>query len=49
MNQEERERLKGRIERVLSEILSDKYDCNITLKFVPKEGEQRNEKNKKSA
>ena len=37
MNQEERECLKGRIERVLSEILSDKYDCNITLKFVPKE------------
>lgn len=37
MNQEERECLKCRIERVLSEILSDKYDCNITLKFVPKE------------
>lgn len=37
MNQEERMALKGRIERVLSEILSDKYDCNITLKFVPKE------------
>ena len=37
MNQEERECLKGRIERVLSEILSDKYDCKITLKFVPKE------------
>ena len=37
MNQEERECLKGRIERVLSEILSDKYDCKVTLKFVPKE------------
>lgn len=37
MNQEERVALKGRIERVLSEILSDKYDCDITLKFVPKE------------
>ena len=49
MTNEEKADLKGRIERVLSEILSDKYDCNITLKFVPKEGEQRNEKNKKSA
>ena len=37
MNQEERECLKGRIEMVLSEILSDKYDCKVTLKFVPKE------------
>ena len=37
MQQEERERLKGRIERVLSEILSDKHECKITLKFVPKE------------
>lgn len=35
MNQEERERLKGRIERVLSEILSDKYDCKITIEFKP--------------
>ena len=37
MKQEEQECLKGRIERVLSEILSDKYDCKVTLKFVPKE------------
>lgn len=29
--------LKDRIAKVLSEILSDKYDCKITLKFVPKE------------
>lgn len=29
--------LKDRIARVLSEILSDKYDANITIKFVPKE------------
>lgn len=26
--------LKGRIEQVLSEILSDKYECKVTLKFV---------------
>ena len=25
--------LKSRIEQVLSEILSDKYDCKITLRF----------------
>lgn len=29
--------LKERIAKVLSEILSDKYDCKITLRFVPKE------------
>lgn len=29
--------LKERIEKVLSEILSDKYECNITLRFVPKD------------
>ena len=29
--------LKERIEKVLSEILSDKYDCKITLRFVPKD------------
>lgn len=28
--------LKERIEKVLSEILSDKYDANITIRFVPK-------------
>lgn len=37
MSKEEKTALKSRIERVLSEILSDKYDCNIRLKFVPKE------------
>lgn len=37
--------LKDRIARVLSEILSDKYEAKITLRFVPKEGEDgRNEK-----
>lgn len=29
--------LKERIEKVLSEILSDKYDANITIRFVPKD------------
>ena len=29
--------LKQRIEKVLSEILSDKYDCKVTLRFEKKE------------
>lgn len=29
--------LKERIEQVLSDILSDKYDCKIKIKFVKKE------------
>lgn len=29
--------LKTRIERVLSEILSDMYDCDVTLHFEKKE------------
>lgn len=37
--------IKERIAKVLSEILSDKYDANITIRFVPKdqtqEGEER--------
>lgn len=52
MTQEEQLALKTRIERVLSEILSDKHDCKITLKFVPKEREKKDAKNqedKKSA
>ena len=32
--------LKERIEKVLSEILSDKYECKITLRFVPKDKPQ---------
>lgn len=28
--------LKDRIAKVLSEILSDKYECKITLRFVSK-------------
>lgn len=39
--------LRERIEKVLSEILSDKHDCKITLRFVPKdqEGTGANERN----
>lgn len=29
--------LKARIEQVLSEILSDKYECKVTLRFEKKE------------
>jgi hypothetical protein len=29
--------LKEKIERVLSEILSDKYDCKVTLRFEKRE------------
>lgn len=29
--------LKERIERVLSDILSDKYDCKVELRFESKE------------
>lgn len=32
--------LKEKIEKLLSEILSDKYDCKITLKFEKKEVNQ---------
>lgn len=35
--------LKDRIARVLSEILSDKYDCKITGRFVPKDGTEEQE------
>lgn len=46
MTAEERCALKSRIETVLSEILSDKHDCKVTLKFIPKEGACENEKRK---
>ena len=36
--------LKDRIAKVLSDILSDKYDAKITIRFEPKEG-ARVEKN----
>lgn len=31
--------LKEKIERLLSEILSDKYDCKVVLRFEKKEVE----------
>jgi hypothetical protein len=31
--------LKEKIERLLSDILSDKYDCKVTLRFAPVEGQ----------
>lgn len=30
--------LKTKIEKLLSEILSDKYECKVTLRFEKKEG-----------
>ena len=32
--------LKGKIEKVLSEILSDKYECKVNLHFERKEERQ---------
>lgn len=29
--------LRRRIEKSLSEILSDKHECKVTIRFVPKE------------
>ena len=31
--------LKGRVERILSEILSDKHECKVTLHFEKKVNE----------
>ena len=33
--------LKERIEKLLSEILSDKYECKVRLHFEPKQKEQK--------
>lgn len=33
--------LKEKIEKLLSDILSDKYECKVTLRFE-KKGEQKN-------
>lgn len=30
--------LKNRIEQLLSEILSDKYECVVRLRFEPRDG-----------
>lgn len=32
--EEEKNAFRNKLERLLSEILSDQYDCKITLKFV---------------
>lgn len=37
--------LKERIERVLSEILSDKYDCKVELRFEDKGEHHENNNN----
>lgn len=44
----DKDSLRDRIEKVLSEILSDKHDCKVTLHFVPKET-KRSESDWKSA
>lgn len=36
----DKDSLRDRIEKVLSEILSDKHDCKVTLHFVPKESKR---------
>lgn len=38
----ERQRIKGNIERVISEILSDRYDADITVRYV-KRSDLKNE------
>ena len=40
--------LKERIEKVLSEILSDKHECKVTLRFEPKEKHYEIPENKQS-
>lgn len=39
MTDAEKSRLKSRIETVLSEILSDKYECKVTLHFEKRRDE----------
>lgn len=40
MTESEKSRLKSRIEQVLSEILSDKYECKVTLHFEKREASE---------
>lgn len=44
----DKDSLRDRIEKVLSEILSDKHDCKVTLHFVPKDS-KRSDNDWKSA
>ena len=39
MDLESRLALKVRLEKVLSEVLSDQFDCNIKIKFKPEKEE----------
>lgn len=39
-NMEQNTYIKNRIAMLLSEILSDKYECKVTLRFEKKEQEQ---------
>lgn len=45
----DKESLKHRIAEVLSEILSDKHDCKVTLRFVPRDqqGDEEDERNER--
>ena len=36
----DKDTLRERIEKALSEILSDKHDCKVTLHFVPKDSKR---------
>ena len=36
----DKDSLRERIEKALSEILSDKHDCKVTLHFVPKQSKR---------
>lgn len=49
LSREERLHLKNRIAAVMSEILSDKYDCNVTVKFIPKERMSNEHEDSKTA
>ena len=44
----DKDTLKNRIAKSLSEIMSDKHDCKVTLRFVPKDS-KRSEKECTSA
>ena len=33
--------MKEKIERLMSEILSDKYECKITIRFVPADRKEK--------
>jgi len=39
-----REELKDRVERILSSIMSDKFDMNITIKFRDKQEDEDEER-----